>query len=201
MKPREETATASGSRLSIQGRRRLGLTAIVLTASALIAPVQASGESRSATSRGTSTTRIDRATNRGIAPRSDIATANGRRVFGGSVAPTVRAAAFVPAATAPAATGRPPSPRTDRSAGAPSPRDAVGAAPLGAEQSATDDVWSAVTPERAPSVMPIAGDGAAVSGSTTGSNLPLGLLLLGAGVLSLLCGLVAAMAHGRIRVG
>lgn len=179
MKPREETATASGSRLSIQGRRRLGLTAIVLTASALIAPVQASGESRSATSRGTSTTRIDRATSRGIAPRSDIATANGRRVFGGSVAPTVRASAS-------------------------GPRDAVGgaeAAPLGAEQTATDDVWSAVTPERAPSVMPIAGDGAAVSGSTTGSNLPLGLLLLGAGVLSLLCGLVAAMAHGRIRVG
>jgi len=167
MKRREETAVMWMSRLSIQGCRWIGLTALVLTASALIPPAQASGKSRSATSRSTSTARTDRATSRGNAPRSDTATVKGRRVFGGSVARAVRAPAFVPAPAPPAA---------------------------------ADEVWRFASSERSPSIVPVAGDGAAVSSSNVSTNLTLGVLLLGAGALTLLGGLAAAALHGRVYV-
>lgn len=146
--------------------RWLGLVALALTASALIAAALASGESRGATSRAASPTRTDRTTSRDKAPRSDTAAANARQVFGGSVAPAVRAPRFAPAPAAPAA----------------------------------NDVWSVVSSERSPSVVPVAGDGAAVSSSKVRTNLTLGVLLLGAGVLALLGGLAAATLHGWITV-
>jgi hypothetical protein len=166
MKRREETAMMWVSRLSIRGCRWIGLTALVLTAGAVIPPAQASGKSRSATSRATSTARTDRATSRGNAPRSDTATAKGRRVFGGSVAPAVRAPAFAPA---------------------PAP-------------AAADEVWRFASSERSPSIVPVARDGAAVSSSNVSTNLTLGVLLLGAGALTLLGGLAAAALHGRVYV-
>lgn len=134
--------------------RRLRLVALALTTGALILAAPASGQSRSATSRGN-------------APRSDTTSADGRRVFGGSVAPAVRAPGFVPAPKATSA----------------------------------DDVWSVVSSERSPSIMPVAGDGVAVSGSNADTDLTLGVLLLGAGVLTLLGGLAAATLHGHVQVG
>jgi len=47
--------------------------------------------------------------------------------------------------------------------------------------------------------MPVAGDGATVSSSRFGTNLVLGLLLLGAGV-ALAGGFAAATARQRVRV-
>lgn len=164
--------------------------------------VQSSGTPRSTTSRGTPTTRSERTTSRGTAPRSDSATANGRAVFGGSVAPTVSAPAVAPApATTATTTERPTSPaRPSRADGR---RDASGsprvASQGAAEQTAADDVWSAVSSERSPSVMPIAGDGVAVSSRSAGSQLAIGLLLLGAGV-ALVGGVAVATTRRRVRV-
>ncbi len=110
-------------------------------------------------------TRTDRETRRGGAPRSDAPTANGRRVFSGSVAPVVGAPGFAQAPAAPAAT------------------------------------WRVASPGRSPSIMPVAGDGAAVSRSNADTNLTLGVLLLGAGVLTLLGGIAAATLHGQVHVG
>jgi len=140
--------------MNLERARRLRLVALALTASAVILAAPASGQSRSATSRGN-------------APRSDTTSTDGRRVFGGSVAPAVRAPAFVPAP----------------------------------EATSADDLWSVVSSERSPSVVPVAGDGAAVSSSNADTDLTLGVLLLGAGVLTLLGGLAAATLHGQIQVG
>ena len=175
--------------------RWVGVGALALTASALIA---GSGSFSVASAQAAPTSGAA-----GNAPRTDTATANGRRFFSGSVAPAVRAPAFVPAPAATVATGRSTSPRTVRSSRAAGPRDAAGSARVaeGAEQTAADDVWSIVSSGRSASIMPVAGDGAAVSSSNVSTNLTLGVLLLGAGALTLLGGLAAAALHGRVYVG
>ncbi|MDP8908760.1 MAG: hypothetical protein M3N47_06505, partial [Chloroflexota bacterium] len=66
-----------------------------------------------------------------------------------------------------------------------------------AAQTAVDDVWSAQSSGRSPSVLPVDGDGVAVTSPRTGSQLTLGLLLLGAGALALVGGLVAGEARRR----
>ena len=115
----------------------------------------------------------------------------GRAVFGGSVAPAVSAAPVVgapPVVAAPASRSR-----AERSAAGTS--RAVGASV--AERTAADDVWSAVGAGSAPSVLPFAGDGVAVSSPRSGSQLALGLVLLGGGVLALVGGLAAGEARRR----
>jgi hypothetical protein len=144
-------------RLNRERARWLGLVALALAAGGLIAAAPVASASV--------TTRTDRETSRGNAPRSDAPTPNGRRVFGGSVAPVVGAPGFAPAPAAPAAT------------------------------------WSVVSPGRSPSIMPVAGDGVAMSRSNADTSLTLGVLLLGAGVLTLLGGLAAATLHGQVYVG
>ena len=165
--------------------------------------VQSSGTPRSTTSRDTSTTRSQRTTSRGTAPQSDTAIANGRPVFGGSVAPAVSASAFAPApataATDRAATDRATSAARPSRAAAPGKPASPGVTPGAAEQTAADDVWSAVSSDRSPSVMPIAGDGVAVSSPSAGSQLAVGLLLVGAGV-ALVGGLAVAATRRRVRV-
>lgn len=134
-----------------------------------------------------------RATSKPAAPRTDRAAVNGRAVFGGSVAPVTGRVAFAP--TTNAAVAQPP-----RS----SAKKATGSAPAStatsqqaAEQTAAEDVWSAQTAGSAPSVLPVAGDGVAVSSPRAGSQLALGIVLLGGGVLALLGGLVAGEARRR----
>lgn len=124
---------------------------------------------------------------------AERASAGGRAVFGGSVAPAVSAAP-VTAAAAPSAqvASRPDRAAASRSAGA-SAR--VGS--QAAEQTATDDVWGALSPGRSPSVLPVAGDGVAVSSPDGGSQLALGILLLGVGALALVGGLAAGEARRR----
>ena len=121
-------------------------------------------------------------------------TAGGRAVFGGSVAPVVGATSVsgAPAATTGAAVAPQRAARATRGSQA-------GARVGGqaAERTATDDVWSALSPGRAPSVLPVAGDGVAVSSPGSGSQLALGLLLLGIGALALVGGLAAGEARRR----
>lgn len=123
---------------------------------------------------------------------SDGASTNvgGRAVFGGSVAPSVS----VPAAGATSVTASPAASRSTAGSGA-SRSQAV--SPQAAEQTATDDVWGALGSGRAPSVLPVAGDGVAVSSPRAGSQLALGLVLLGGGVLALIGGLAAGEARSR----
>jgi hypothetical protein len=110
----------------------------------------------------------------------------GRAVFGGSIAPSVS----VPAAGGTAVSAAPAASRsTARSGSAVSPQTA--------EQTATDDVWGSLGSGRAPSVLPVAGDGVAVSSPRAGSQLALGLVLLGGGVLALIGGLAAGEARSR----
>ncbi len=129
---------------------------------------------------------------RSTAPSTaDRATANGRAVFGGSVAPSVSAAPVVAASTAA---------QTSRSSQAASPRASSQSAAVSrqaAEQTAADDVWGAVGAGRSPSVLPVAGDGVAVSSPQAGTQLALGLVLLGTGVLALVGGLAAGEARRR----
>lgn len=160
--------------------------------------VQSSGTPRSTPSRGTATKGSQRTTSRGAAPRSDTAIANGRPVFGGSVAPAVNASASVPA-PATAATDRATGAARSSRAAAAGKSASPGVTPGAAEQTAADDVWSAVSSDRSPSVMPIAGDGVAVSSPSAGSQLAVGLLLLGAGV-ALVGGLAVAATRRRVRV-
>lgn len=161
--------------------------------------VQSSGTPRSTPSRGTATKGSQqRTTSRGAVPRSDTAIANGRPVFGGSVAPAVNASASVPA-PATAATDRATGAARSSRAAAAGKSASPGVTPGAAEQTAADDVWSAVSSDRSPSVMPIAGDGVAVSSPSAGSQLAVGLLLLGAGV-ALVGGLAVAATRRRVRV-
>lgn len=121
---------------------------------------------------------------------ADRASSGGRAVFGGSVAPAVTA----PTAVAPVTTAA--TPRASATTRARS-NAAAGVSARTAERTATDDVWGALTPGRAPSVLPIAGDGVAVSSPRPGSQLALGVLLLGIGALSLVGGLAAGEARRR----
>lgn len=143
----------------------------------------------------TSATQRRSSASRSTAPSSaDRATANGRAVFGGSVAPSVSASTAAPVAAASTATP------TSRSSQASRPRASSQSSAIGrqaAEQTAADDVWSAVGAGRSPSVLPVAGDGVAVSSPQAGSQLALGLVLLGTGVLALVGGLAAGEARRR----
>ena len=132
----------------------------------------------------------------GTAPRPERATANGRAVFGGSVAPAVSATtAVAPAVTSGATATR----STQKSGARPSSSSSRPArvSPQAAEQTAADDVWGAVTSGRSPSVLPVAGDGVAVSSPRAGSQLALGIMMLGAGALALLGGLAFGEARRR----
>lgn len=157
---------------------------------------------RATTARSTTTTTADRGTSRTTATPSTGAAATGRPVFGGSIAPTVSAPAS-PVTTAAAPSVRAPGTqgaRTDKSARSGGSRSSTSrVTPQAAEQTAADDVWGSVSSGRTPSVMPVAGDGATVSSSRSGTNLVLGLLLLGAGA-ALVGGLAAATARQRVRV-
>lgn len=141
-------------------------------------------------------------TQRRTAPRgtatstADRATVNGRSVFAGSVAPAVSASPVAPVAsvTGAAAPARSDGTRATRPRGS---SESARVSRQAAEQTATDDVWSAVGAGRSPSVLPVAGDGVAVSSPRAGSQLALGLLLLGAGVLALVGGLAASQVRRR----
>jgi len=132
------------------------------------------------------------------ASSSDRATSNGRAVFGGSVATVPSAATGAPLAATTTATRSASrssaGTSADRSRGTSASR---GVSPQAAEQAATDDVWGALSPGRSPSVLPVAGDGAAVSSPRAGSQLALGALLLGAGVLALIGGFAAGEVRRR----
>ncbi len=119
-----------------------------------------------------------------------VVDAGNRAVFGGSVAPAVSA----PLVGAAPSTGAPASaPRAARSKVAQSRAVSSGVA----ARTAADDVWSAVGAGSSPSVLPFAGDGVAVSSPRSGSQLALGLVLLGGGVLALVGGLAAGEARRR----
>jgi hypothetical protein len=139
---------------------------------------------------GVQTSRTPAASTRVPAGGEGASVSAGRVVFGGSVAPAVSApvlaAGGVPA-TVPSATAS----RASRSSGGAS----VGRS--AAERTAADDVWSALGTGRSPSVLPFAGDGVAVSSPRSGSQLALGLVLLGGGVLALVGGLAAGEARRR----
>jgi hypothetical protein len=122
--------------------------------------------------------------NNGGTTGSGRGTIGGRSVFAGSVAPAVVAPAGV-ASAAPVTT-----PAAGRSATRSSGSAQV--SPQTAAQTAAEDVWS--SQQSSPSVLPVAGDGVAAGGSRTGSELTLGLLLLGAGALALI-----GMAAGETR--
>jgi len=142
-----------------------------------------------------SSTTERRSASRSAAPATaDRATANGRAVFGGSVAPSVSASTAAPVAAASTAT------QSSRTSQASRPRGSSQSAAVSrqaAEQTAADDVWSAVGAGRSPSVLPVAGDGVAVSSPQAGSQLALGMVLLGTGVLALVGGLAAGEARRR----
>lgn len=141
-------------------------------------------------SRPTATT-TRRSTSGGATANADRATVGGRTVFGGSVAPVISTPAPAVAAVTPRSSATRPTGGT-RTA---SPSAAVG--PQAAERTATDDVWGALNSDRTPSVLPAAGDGVAVSSPRNGSQMTLGLLLLGGGVLALAGGLAAGEARRR----
>lgn len=125
---------------------------------------------------------------------SDRASVGGRPVFGGSVAP----ATVAPSVAAPVAAtgGTRASSGTTRAAARPG-----AVSRQAAEQTATDDVWGSLSSGRSPSVLPVAGDGVSVGGPRSGSQLTLGVLLLGGGVLALAGALAAGEARRRrIRV-
>ncbi len=159
--------------------------------------------SRPAPASRQSATRSGRAT----APSPDTATVNGRAVFGGSVAPAVGTssvsvpapAVSVPAPAVAATTGSPPA---TRSSGRPAGANSTSASPRAispvAVQAATDDVWGSVSSGRSPSLLSATGDGASVSSQPAGSQLALGLLLLGIGGV-LVGGLAVADTRRRVR--
>ena len=133
----------------------------------------------------------------GASRSSDRATSNGRAVFSGSVAPVPSISAGTPVAAATTA-GAP----TSRATGAATNRSSTASASRGtssqvAEQTATDDLWGALSPGRSPSVLPVAGDGVSVSSPRSGSQLALGAMLLGAGMLALIGGLAAGEVRRR----
>jgi len=128
----------------------------------------------------------------GTTAGADRASVGGRTVFGGSVAPVVGAtAAPTVAATAT------PSGATRATGGTRAAQRSAATGRQAAEQTATDDVWGALGSGRSPSVLPVAGDGVAVSSPRSGSQLTLGVLLLGGGVLALVGGLAASEARRR----
>jgi hypothetical protein len=139
---------------------------------------------------GVQTSRTPAASTRVPAGGEGASVSAGRVVFGGSVAPAVSAPEVV--VGAPATVSSRTGSRASRSSGA--------GAPVGrsaAERTAADDVWSALGTGRSPSVLPFAGDGVAVSSPRSGSQLALGLVLLGGGVLALVGGLAAGEARRR----
>ena len=131
-------------------------------------------------------------TSGGSTAGADRASVGGRAVFGGSVAPVVGAtAAPTVAATAT------PAGATRATGGTRAASRSGATGRQAAEQTATDDVWGSVGNGRSPSVLPVAGDGVAVSSPRSGSSLTLGVLLLGGGALALLGGLAASEARRR----
>lgn len=163
--------------------------------------VRSSGTERRTPS-STSSSSESRSTSREAAPSSDRAVANGRAVFGGSVASTPSAAAVSPVAPAAAAArGGSASAQAVRPRGSSQASRGRSEAPRGSrqasEQTATGDLWGALDSARSPSVLPVANDGMAVTSSGTNSQLALGLVLLGVGGLALAGGLAAAEARRR----
>jgi len=164
--------------------------------------VQSSSPAPARTPSREAATRSGRAT----APSTDTATVNGRAVFGGSVAPAVGTSAVsvpapavsVPAPAVAATTG---SSRATRSSGQPAGAKSTASpratSPV-AVQAATDDVWGSVSSGRSPSLSSATGDGASVSSQPAGSQLALGLLLLGIGGV-LVGGLAVADTRRRVR--
>ena len=151
--------------------------------------VQSSGLGRGGSGTGGGVTGGERGgSGGGGSTGGDRATFGGRTVFGGSVAPSVvtagPAAAAAPVTTAAAG----------RSAATGSRRAAAQVSRQSAAQTAAEDVWSAQESGTSPSVLASAGDGVAVSGQRAGSQLTLGLVLLGAGALALI-----GMAAGETR--
>ena len=136
-----------------------------------------------------------RASGSSSAAPTERSSVGGRAVFGGSVAPAVTAPAVTGSVARGGGTSAAPA---DRSTAA-RPRGSSQSSqvsPQAAAQTATEDVWSAQT--SGGSVLPVAGDGGvAVSSPRTGSQLTLGLLLLGGGVLALVGGLAAGEATRR----
>ncbi|CAA9482268.1 MAG: hypothetical protein AVDCRST_MAG53-670 [uncultured Solirubrobacteraceae bacterium] len=137
--------------------------------------------------------------------QSDTATSNGRQVFAGSVAPAPSFTTVLPAPRVVVA-GPGASAQAARPRGASESRSAAGRSqqqPSPAvsrqtsEQTASDDLWSALSPGQSPSVLPVTGDGMAVESTSTGSGLALGLLLASGAVLALLGGLAVADARRR----
>ena len=142
---------------------------------------------------GVQSSRTPAASTRAASGADGASVSGGRAVFGGSVAPAVSApvvgsseGAGVPRPAAGSSTGA-----AARSRAGSSVSRSV------AEQTAADDVWGAVGTGRSPSVLPFAGDGVAVSAPRAGSQLALGLVLLGGGVLALVGGLAAGEARRR----
>jgi hypothetical protein len=140
-----------------------------------------------------STTRSSTAT-KPAGARTQRTSVNGRAVFGGSVAPATTASAIAPSTSAAVAAAPARSAKASRSS---SSRASSATSPQAAEQTATEDVWSAQTAGSSPSVLPVAGDGVSVSGQRAGSQLALGIVLLGAGMMALMGGLVAGEARRR----
>ncbi len=139
--------------------------------------------------------------------QSDTATSNGRQVFAGSLAPAPSFTTVVPAprvvVTGPAANTQAARPRGSAESRNPGNRSQPSPAVSRqtSEQTASDDLWSALSPGQSPSVLPVAGDGMAVESTSAGSGLAIGLLLASGAVLALLGGLAVADARRRrIRV-
>ncbi len=137
--------------------------------------------------------------------QSDTATSNGRQVFAGSVAPAPSFTTVVPAprvvVAGPAASAQAARPRgaseSRSAAGRSQQQPSPAVSRQTSEQTASDDLWSALSPGQSPSVLPVAGDGMAVESASTGSGLALGLLLASGAVLALLGGLAVADARRR----
>lgn len=125
---------------------------------------------------------------------SDRASVGGRAVFAGSVAPATVAPSVAAPVTRTGGTRASTGTRAGSRSGGAVSRQA-------AEQTATDDVWGSLSSGRSPSVLPVAGDGVSVASQRSGSQLTLGVLLLGGGVLALAGALAAGEARRRrIRV-
>lgn len=152
--------------------------------------VQTSRAARGTTRRSTSgPTRRSTSGPTSAPASSDRASVGGRAVFAGSVAPaTVAPSVAAPVTRSTGGTRASTGTRAgSRSGGAVSGQ--------AAEQTATDDVWGALSSGRSPSVLPVAGDGVSVGSPRSGSQLTLGVLLLGGGVLAL----AGALAVGEAR--
>jgi hypothetical protein len=141
---------------------------------------------------GVQSSRTPAASTRAASGAEGASVSGGRVVFGGSVAPAVSAPVVGSSEVAGVS-----QPAAQSAKGAARSRAGSSVSRSVAERTAADDVWSALGTGRSPSVLPFAGDGVAVSAPRAGSQLALGLVLLGGGVLALVGGLAAGEARRR----